>query len=133
MIGDRPELCTRLVIEIDAHGLIEQQTEVLELCRIAQSAGVRVGLRRLAQQFGAMANLHLFPLAYIKLSGGFISGMEQSPGSQQLGASVVETARALNIDVYAEDVPNHETEVILRGLGITIMCGPGVGEADDRP
>jgi EAL domain-containing protein (putative c-di-GMP-specific phosphodiesterase class I)/GGDEF domain-containing protein len=132
MIGDRPELCARLVIEIDAHGLIEQQSAVLELCRIAQQADVRVGLRRLAQQFGAMANLHLFPLAYIKLSGRFISGMEQSLGSQQLGASVVETARALSIDVYAEDVPNHETEIILRSLGIAIMCGPGVGEADDR-
>ncbi|MNL50439.1 hypothetical protein D3C87_1734560 [compost metagenome] len=41
-------------------------------------------------------------------------------------ASVLETARALNIDVYAEDVPDAETQRILAGLGIEVMRGPGV-------
>ena len=58
---------------------------------------------RLAQQFGAVAQLHTLPLSYVKLGGGFVGGMSQSPGSQQLTASVLQTARALNIAVYAED------------------------------
>ncbi|KAG1082947.1 hypothetical protein G6F40_014940 [Rhizopus arrhizus] len=56
--------------------------------------------------------------------------MSQSPGSQQLTASVLETARALNIAVYAEDVPDAETRRILSDLGISILRIPGV-EADD--
>lgn len=130
MFEDRAQLASRLIVEIDAHGLVEQYERVRMLCTIADNAGVRVGLRRLAQQFGAMAYLHTLPLAYVKLGGGFVGGMEQSPGSQQLAASVVDTARKLNIEVYAEDVPDLKTQNILRELGISIMCGPGVGELD---
>ncbi|WP_241072163.1 EAL domain-containing protein, partial [Achromobacter xylosoxidans] len=82
--------------------------------------------RRLAQQFGAVAQLHTLPLSYVKLGGGFVGGMSQSPGSQQLTASVLETARKLRIDVYAEDVPDSETRRILADLGIRVMRGPGV-------
>lgn len=41
-------------------------------------------------------------------------------------ASVLETARKLRIDVYAEDVPDSETRRILADLGIRVMRGPGV-------
>ena len=86
----------------------------------------RISACRLAQQFGAVAQLHTLPLSYVKLGGGFVGGMSQSPGSQQLTASVLQTARALNIAVYAEDVPDAETRRILAGLGINVMRGPGV-------
>jgi EAL domain-containing protein (putative c-di-GMP-specific phosphodiesterase class I) len=65
----------------------------------------------------------------VKLGGGFVGGMSQSPGSQQLTASVLETARDLDIAVYAEDVPDAETQRILANLGIGIMRGPGVKTA----
>jgi len=68
-------------------------------------------------------------LSYVKLGGGFVGGMSQSPGSQQLTASVLETARSLGIAVYAEDVPDAETQRILHGLGIEIMRGQGVRTA----
>jgi EAL domain-containing protein (putative c-di-GMP-specific phosphodiesterase class I) len=55
--------------------------------------------------------------------------MSQSPGSQQLTASVLETARGLKIAVYAEDVPDAETQRILARLGIAVMRGPGVKTA----
>ena len=96
---------------------------------MASEFGAHIGVRRLAQQFGAVAQLHTLPLSYVKLGGGFVGGMSQSPGSQQLTASVLETARALNIAVYAEDVPDAETRRILSELGISIMRGPGVKPA----
>ena len=55
-----------------------------------------------------------------------MGGMSQSSGSQQLTASVLETARSLGIAVYAEDVPDAETQRILQGLGIDTMRGQGV-------
>jgi EAL domain-containing protein (putative c-di-GMP-specific phosphodiesterase class I) len=76
-----------------------------------------------------VAQLHTLPLSYVKLGGGFVGGMSQSPGSQQLTASVLETARSLGIAVYAEDVPDAETQRILQGLGIDIMRGQGVKTA----
>lgn len=126
ILDAQPALAARLFIEVDAHGLVEAPEAVQAFATTVTEAGARVGLRRLAQQFAALAQLHTVPLAYVKLGGGFVGGMTQSPGSQQLTASVLETARALGIEVYAEDVPDAQTRRVLLDLGINVMRGPGV-------
>jgi len=126
VLSEYPSEAGRLFIEIDAHGLVERPADVQAFAKAATQFGARLGVRRLAQQFGALSHLHDLPLSYVKLGGGFVSGMRLSPGSQQLTASVVETARKLGIDVYAEDVPDNETREILADLGITLMRGPGI-------
>ncbi len=99
------------------------------LCDIVVAAGARVGVSRLSYQFGAIEHLHEFPLSYLKLCGGFITGLLHSPGSQHLAATVVATAAALNIAVYAEDVPDIATQNVLAGLGVHAMRGPVVNSA----
>ncbi len=126
LLAEYPFYAGRLFLEIDAHGLLERTAEMQAFAGVASPFGTRLGVRRLAQQFGALSHLHLLPLSYVKLSGGFIAGMRLSPGSQQLTASVLETAHKLGIDVYAEDVPDTETRDILISLGITLMRGPGI-------
>ncbi|AUL14427.1 cyclic diguanylate phosphodiesterase (EAL) domain protein [Bordetella bronchiseptica E014] len=126
MLADRRAQVGRLYLEVDAHGLVDREGDVIALERIAAHFGAHVGLRRLAQQFGAMSRLHSLPLAYVKLGGGFVGGMSQSPGSRQLAGSVIDTARALNIEVYAEDVPDAATRDILARMGVEVMRGPGV-------
>lgn len=126
LLTEKRPLAPRLFLEIDAHGLVECHEQIATLARVVSEFGAHIGVRRLAQQFGAVAQLHTLPLSYVKLGGGFVGGMSQSPGSQQLTASVLQTARALNIAVYAEDVPDAETQRILAGLGINVMRGPGV-------
>ncbi|ALM83288.1 LapD/MoxY N-terminal periplasmic domain-containing protein [Bordetella sp. N] len=125
-VSERLGQANRLIAEVDAHALVERHAEAAALCRIATKTGMRVGVRRLAQQFNALSQLHDLQLAYVKLGGGFVGGMAHSIGSQQLTVSVLETARALNIAVYAEDVPDTVTRTILANLGITIMSGAGV-------
>jgi len=129
LLTENRPLARRLYVEIDAHGLVESHEQITAFARVAAEFGAHIGVRRLAQQFGAVAQLHTLPLSYVKLGGGFVGGMSQSPGSQQLTASVLETARSLGIAVYAEDVPDAETQRILHGLGIEIMRGQGVKTA----
>lgn len=129
LLTENRPLARRLFVEIDAHGLVECHEQITAFARVAAEFGAHIGVRRLAQQFGAVAQLHTLPLSYVKLGGGFVGGMSQSPGSQQLTASVLETARSLGIAVYAEDVPDAETQRILHGLGIEIMRGQGVKTA----
>ncbi len=129
LLTENRPLARRLYVEIDAHGLVECHEQITAFARVAADFGAHIGVRRLAQQFGAVAQLHTLPLSYVKLGGGFVGGMSQSPGSQQLTASVLETARSLGIAVYAEDVPDAETQRILHGLGIETMRGQGVKTA----
>ncbi|CAB3707385.1 EAL domain-containing protein [Achromobacter aegrifaciens] len=129
MLADRPALSARLIVEIDAAALAAQGTDLHPLCDIVVAAGARVGVSRLSYQFGAIEHLHEFPLSYLKLCGGFIAGLLHSPGSQHLAATVVATAAALNIAVYAEDVPDIATQNVLAGLGVHAMRGPVVNSA----
>jgi len=129
LVSARPGQASRLIVEVDAHALVERHADVVALSRIGAMTRMRLGVRRLAQQFNALSQLHDLQLAYVKLGGGFVGGMAHSIGSQQLTVSVLETARALNIAVYAEDVPDAVTRNILANLGITIMSGPGVDQS----
>jgi EAL domain-containing protein (putative c-di-GMP-specific phosphodiesterase class I)/GGDEF domain-containing protein len=126
MLAERKPLAARLYLEVDAHAVAERRDAVAELCRIGRDCGAHVGVRRLAQQLSAVSQLHSLRLAYVKLGGGFVSGMARSLGSQQLAVSVLETARSLEIAVYAEDVPDEATRALLAKLGVSVMRGPGI-------
>jgi diguanylate cyclase (GGDEF)-like protein len=126
LLRAEPALAQRLYVEIDAHGLVESYTEVVDLCKRATAMGARIGLRRLAQQFGALTHLGDVPVSYVKLGGSFVTELDQSAGSQSLMRSVIELARGHGIDVCAEDVPNEGTAQILENLGVALMRGPGV-------
>lgn len=132
MLADRPALSARLIVEVDAAALAVQGTELRQLCDIVVAAGARVGVSRLSYQFGAIEHLHEFPLSYLKLCGGFITGLLHSPGSQHLAATVVATAAALGIAVYAEDVPDIATQNVLAGIGVHALRGPVVNSAQTQ-
>jgi len=121
MLRDRPAQAARLSLEIDARGLVEHYTSVRALCQITAGAGSSVGVCRLAEDFGAMRRLHQLPIAYLKLGSEFAVGLAHSPGSRQLAASVMETARALNIEVYADDVRDDRTRSLLEQIGLTLV------------
>jgi EAL domain-containing protein (putative c-di-GMP-specific phosphodiesterase class I) len=129
MLDDRPTLSARLILEVDAAGLVEQGADVRQLCDIVMGAGGRVGVARLSQQFGAMEHLHEFPVSYVTLSGSFIGGLLQSPGSQHLAATVVATAMTLGMSVYAADVPDTATQLVLEGIGVRAISGAVVNSA----
>lgn len=132
MLADRPALTTRLIIEVDAAGLVDQGGDLRQLCDIVTAAGARTGIARLSQQFGAMERLHEYPVSYLKLCGSFITGLLQSPGSQHLAATVVATATTLDMAVYAEDVPDSATQGILESLGVRAIRGAVVNFSQTR-
>ena len=126
-VADRVGARWRLLfLEIDAHGLVECH----ERDRHAGAGGV--GIWRAYRRDAAGAAIRrggaaAYAAAVLREAGRRLRGRHVAkPGSQQLTASVLQTARALNIAVYAEDVPDAETQRILAGLGINVMRGPGV-------
>lgn len=132
MLADRPVLTQRLIVEVDAAGLVEQGADLRQLCDIVTQAGARMGISRLPQQFGAMEHLHEYPASYLKLCGSFITGLLHSPGSQHLAATVVATATTLDMAVYAEDVPDLATQAILESLGVRAIRGAVVNFSHQR-
>ncbi|MBJ7263254.1 MAG: EAL domain-containing protein, partial [Burkholderiaceae bacterium] len=70
-------------------------------------------------------------LAYVRIGGGFVEQLSNSPGGRQLMRSVLKTSGDLGIEVYADDVPDTRTRDLLSAMGIRVMQGAGV--AEDSP
>ncbi|OZI44559.1 hypothetical protein CEK29_07505 [Bordetella genomosp. 5] len=121
LLEDRPPLARRLVLEIDAHGLVDYFEGVQALCDIATAAGARVSVRRLSEQFAALERLHQLPLAYLKIGGGFVHSLAGSPGNRHLAATVAQTARTLGVPAYAQHAPDQAIRELLSSLGFVVL------------
>lgn len=126
MLRDRPALSSRLILEIDAHELVDHYKEVRTFCETVTKANAQVGLGQLTQQFGVIEHLHELPVSYLKIGGDFVQAISQSPGSLQLARTIVAIAQNLDIEVYAEDVQDTLAQSTLKNLGIRVMQGPGI-------
>lgn len=107
----------RLILELDAHALSSLTNEVQELSRHVTPLGVRIGLRRFAEDPHALLFIHRIPLAYIKLSGDLVVNMLSSPGGQQLMVAMTEVSIGMGIKVFAEDVPDAGVQQLLQEYG----------------
>lgn len=117
---DALALRQRLVLELDAHGLIAYPEEVQAFSKLAEEAQTTMGLRRLDQQPMALVRLHTMPLRYVKLGGEFADKAESSPGSRHLLEAMTDTARTLGLRVYVTDTLNADTARLLRAKGACI-------------
>ena len=90
LLTEKRPLAPRLFLEIDAHGLVECHEQIATLARVVSEFGAHIGV---AQQFGAVAQLHTLPLSYVKLGGGFVGGMSQSPQPAADGLGTADGAR----------------------------------------
>ncbi|AKQ59629.1 Sensor protein EvgS precursor [Bordetella hinzii] len=121
LLEDRPAQGRQLILEIDAHSLVDYYETVRALCEIAAAVGARVGVQRLSEQFSAIEKLHQLPLAYVKVGGGFVHSLAASPGNRQLASTIVRTAHALDIPAYAADAREDAQAALLSSLGFIVL------------
>ena len=114
------DVTQRLILELDAHGLIAYPEEVKAFCDVVTEVGAGVALRRLDQQPMALVRLHTMPLRYVKLGGEFAGQAQSSPGSLHLLEAMADTARSLGVRVYVTDMVDDEVAAMLRSKGASL-------------
>lgn len=122
--GVADDCLSRLILELDAYALAAYPAEVGALCEVAHAAGVRVGLRGVAQQLDVVARLQGLPIAYIKLAGGFVADLESSQGAVSLLNAVIHTATTQRIQVLVDDTPGETAAQLLRDHGALLRLPP---------
>lgn len=90
-----PELSARLVVELDSYGLVAHRAQFIAFGAMLREHGVRLGLRRFAEQPEALLYLHELQPEYVKVSGSLLAAGQDSPGARSLLAAVQETAQAI--------------------------------------
>ncbi len=112
----------RLLLELDAHGLVAYPQELRACGEMVAQAGGSVGLRRLDQQPKALALLHTLPLAYVKLGTHFAENGMESPGSRYLLEAMVHTVQALQLRLYVTDTADAQAVEWLRSKGAYVLA-----------
>lgn len=88
---------SRLIIELDSFCLVAHRDLLLAFAHMLYEHGVRLGLRRFAEQPEALLYLHELQPEYVRVSEALLTASKDSPGARQLIAAVQGTARELGV------------------------------------
>lgn len=119
-ITDQPQVAGRLILELDAHGLLEHPEHVLRFCLAAKAATVRVGVRRLDAEPAALAKLHEVPVDYLRLTGPLIDASPDEVGKAELLRAMAATAKELGMQVYADSPLTEAGRQLLRNYDVNV-------------
>lgn len=95
LLAEMPDQSARLLIDLDSYGLVAHRAQVVAFASMLREHGVRLGLRRFAEQPEALLYLHEIRPEYIRVSGNLLAAQADSPGARRLLAAVQETAREI--------------------------------------
>ncbi len=95
LLAEMPDQSARLLMDLDSYGLVAHRAPVVAFAAMLREHGVRLGLRRFAEQPEALLYLHEIRPEYIRVSGNLLAAQADSPGARRLLEAVQETAREI--------------------------------------
>lgn len=102
MLRADTDASTSLLLELDAFSVVADRELMVKLGDCLKQFGVRLGLRRFAEQPEALLHLHSLPIDYVKVSGQVFISQADNPGVRNLLKAIQETARELGVQVIME-------------------------------
>ncbi len=115
---------SRLAIEVLETVMIKGDADmVARNLRGLASAGFHIELDDFGTGHASLSNLRRLMMNRIKIDRSFIDGIESSPESRELTASIIAMAGALGIDTLAEGVETEAARAVLRELGCDLAQG----------
>lgn len=128
ILGQQPELCKRLWVEVAEQGVFRQPEAFRDLCRTLKGLGCRVGIEHFGHRFGEIAKLSDLGLDYLKVDGSFIHDIQLNRGNQEFLKGVCKMAHSIGVSVIAEGVRSADELAALPGLGFDGVTGPAVSD-----
>lgn len=126
LLRSRPADCNWLSFELSERGLEEHVDALAMLAQVLSRHGCRLGVEHFGRQLALLPRLHELQLHYLKIDGSFVASVESSEGYRRLVQAMVEVARGLGVEAYAEQVSSAGQWRTLAGLGIGGVTGPAV-------
>ncbi|WP_295373853.1 EAL domain-containing protein [uncultured Pseudacidovorax sp.] len=126
LLRSHPAECNWLSFELSERGLEEHVDALAMLAQVLARHGCRLGVEHFGRQLALLPRLHELQLHYLKIDGSFVASVESSEGYRRLVQAMVEVARGLGVEAYAEQVSSAGQWRALASLGIGGVTGPAV-------
>jgi EAL domain-containing protein (putative c-di-GMP-specific phosphodiesterase class I)/GGDEF domain-containing protein len=124
LLASAGSAAARISVEVSERGLDARLEGLEELADVLQRHGARLGIEHFGRQLAALPKLYALRLAYLKLDGSFVAALDDNPGHRRLVKAIVDVARGLGVEVYAEQVHSAAEWEAAAALGVVGMTGP---------
>jgi EAL domain-containing protein (putative c-di-GMP-specific phosphodiesterase class I) len=113
----------KLTLEITETALMDDVSLCLSMLRNLRSLGIKVAIDDFGTGYSSLSYLKDLPADILKIDQSFIIGMPTSERNQKIIAAIIQLADAVDLDVVAEGIEEHESLKMLLDLG----CKKGQG------
>jgi diguanylate cyclase (GGDEF)-like protein len=123
VLKDRPEVASRLVVEITETAALHDIDESAGFVGILRDLGCRIALDDFGAGFTSLRHLQSLAIDTVKIDGSFIRNLGQNPGNQVFLRHLIGLAKGLNLMTVAECVETPEEAAMLRREGVNFLQG----------
>ncbi|MDD5580562.1 MAG: EAL domain-containing protein [Methylobacter sp.] len=113
----------RLELELTESGLMERETEAVELLNSLRAQGIRLAIDDFGTGYSSLAYLKLFPLDVLKIDKSFINDIPHSQDDIEIAATIIAMGHILGFRVLAEGVETVEQLDFLQAQGCDLYQG----------
>ncbi len=107
----------QLGLEMTESSLIPNLGTAVDVLASLHSLGISLHMDDFGTGYSSLNYLHSFPFEVLKIDRAFVSRMTQGDQPLQIVRTIIELARALDMDVVAEGIETTEQYRLLKHLG----------------
>jgi len=126
LLGQHPDLCRRLWVEVPEDGAFRDFEVLQDFCRVFRELGCRTGIEHFGQHQGEFGRLTGLGLHYLKIDPGFVHGINRNKTNQKLLKGLCSLAHGNGMMVIACGVQTELELKTLARLGFKGFTGRGV-------
>ncbi|HYQ39318.1 MAG TPA: EAL domain-containing protein [Pseudomonas sp.] len=125
-LREQPQAAEQLTLELDERSLPAAE-HLQSLCQSLRETGYRLGLQHFGGRFSLIGNLTHLGLAYLKIDGSYIRGLDKEADKRVFIEAIQRTTHNIDLPLIAEMVEHEGEAQALRELGVHGLMGRLVG------
>ena len=125
-LREHPQAAELLTLELDERSLLPPE-QLQPLCQSIRETGFRIALQHFGGRFSLIGNLTHLGLAYLKIDGSYIRGLDKEADKRVFIEAIRRTTHSIDLPLIAEMVENEGEAQALRELGIHGVMGRLIG------
>lgn len=127
LVGGRPGLARRLVVEITETAALHDFEDALRFITAVRALGCQVSLDDFGAGHTTFRHLQTFPVDMVKIDASYVNGIAQDPANQEFVDSLLRMAASFGIETVAEGVESQDDLDFLVSRGVTYLQGWALG------
>lgn len=134
LVGDRPHLAKRLIVEITETAALDDMEEAVRFVSAVRNLGCRVALDDFGAGYTSFRHLKTLAVDIVKIDGSFVLNLASRPEDFLFIKSLLDLASGFGLTTVAECVEDAEVADMLSREGVDYLQGYHFGKPSfERP